>query len=152
MSLEIGTRAPGFTLVSHTRQKVSLADLFGQKSMIVFVPYPFTGTCTEELCQIRDTLESLNEAGARVVVITAHAVSTNIEWAKQQGYTFDILADYWPHGAVSMAYDAFNDRYGYSTRVTYFLDSEGVIRDVSKSDVLGEARDYDKYVELLSVY
>lgn len=152
MALAIGTPAPNFTLVSHTREKVSLSDLKGQKSMIVFVPYPFTGTCTEELCHLRDTLGSLNQAGARVVVITTHAVSTNVEWAKQQGYNFDILADYWPHGAVSMAYDAFDDRFGYSTRATYFLDSDGVIRDVSVSDILGEARDYDDYVETLTNY
>lgn len=152
MALEIGTKAPDFTLMSHTRQEVELADLLVQKSMIVFVPYPFTRTCTEELCHLRDALSSLDEAGARVVVVTTHAVSTNAEWARQQGYNFDILADYWPHGLVSKEYDAFDDRYGYSTRVTYFLDSGGVIRRVSQSESFGQARDYGDYVDALASY
>jgi len=152
MSLDPGTPAPDFTLFSHKREQISLADLKGQKSMIVFVPYPFTRVCTAELCDLRDNLSSLDQAGARVVVITTHALSTNAEWVRQNGFTFDVLADYWPHGAVSLAYDAFDERFGYSTRVTYFLDADGVIRNVSESLVLGEARDHSSYPGMLEGY
>lgn len=152
MPLSHGSKAPDFVLRRQTGEKVSRDDLLGGKSMIVFVPYPFTGTCTEELCQLRDNLGSLNDAGARVVVITTHATSTNLEWAKQEGYEFDILADYWPHGEVSRDYDAFDERFGYSTRVTYFLDEVGEIREVVASGALGEARDYGRYEEILESY
>jgi mycoredoxin-dependent peroxiredoxin len=152
MPLAAGSKAPDFVLRRQTGEKVSLEDLLDQKSMIVFVPYPFTRTCTGELCQLRDNLDFLNEAAGRVVVITTHATSTNLAWARQEAYEFDILADYWPHGAVSRDYDAFDERHGYSTRVTYFLDGEGIIRDVVSSGALGEAREYGRYEEILNSY
>ncbi len=152
MVLNVGTLAPDFLLRSHTLDKVSRDDLLGDKSMVVFVPYPFTRVCTTELCNIRDTMGSLSDAGARVVVITAHATSTNAEWVRQNQFTFDVLADFWPHGDVSRRYDAFDERFGYSKRVTYFLDGDAVIRDVISSDVLGEAREFDRYGEALAAY
>ncbi len=152
MPLEIGTPAPDFTLRRQSGEKVSLEDLKGNKAMIFFVPYPFTRTCTAELCQLRDGLDAFKRSETRVVVITTHATSTNAEWARKDGYEFDILADYWPHGEVSRLYDAFDETYGYSKRVTYFLDGEGVIRDVVSTDALGEARDYDSYSSILASY
>lgn len=120
--------------------------------MILFVPYPFTKTCTAELCQLRDGLAIFNRSSTRLVVITTHATSTNAEWARQEGFEFDILADYWPHGDVARQYDAFEERFGFAKRVTYFLDSDAIIRDVVASDVLGVARDYDRYEEILASY
>lgn len=152
MPLEVGTPAPPFALRRQTGEKISLGDLVGSKAMLVFVPYPFTRTCTAELCQLRDSLDVLNESETRVVVITTHATSTNAEWARQERFEFDILADYWPHGEVSRIYDAFDDTYGYSKRVTYFLDDDGLIMDVVASDVLGEARDFDSYEGILGSY
>lgn len=118
--------------------------------MLLFVPYPFTSTCTAELCQLRDSLDVFQRSQTRVIVITTHATSTNAEWARQEGYEFDILADYWPHGEVSRRYEAFDETHGYAKRVTYFLDESAVITDVVFSDVLGEARDYGRYEAILS--
>ncbi len=152
MPLEIGSRAPDFTLRRQTGEKVSLEDLKGEKSMIVFIPFPFTGTCTEEACNLRDNLAVLNNSGTRVAVITTHGTATNKEWARQNNFEFDILADYWPHGVVSQMYGAFDYTHGYAKRVTYFLDSEGIVRDVVASDVLGEARDYASYPDIVASY
>lgn len=152
MPLDVGTPAPDFTLRSQSGAKVSLADLRGSKAMVLFVPYPFTRTCTTELCQLRDSMEPFKRSETRVIVVTTHATSTNAEWARQEGYDFDILADYWPHGEVSRHYDAFDETYGYSKRVTYFLDEKGVIRDVVASDVLGQARDHSRYETILASF
>lgn len=152
VTLGPGDRAPDFVLRSQTGTKVSNEDLLGGKAMILFVPYPFTRTCTSELCQLRDNLSMFNESQTRVIVITTHAGSTNAAWADHEGFEFDILADYWPHGEVSIKYDAFDEKYGYSKRVTYFLDAEGVIKEVVTSDSFGEARDYDSYERILASY
>ncbi len=150
MPLNVGTPAPDFTLVSHEREKVSPETLRGKRSMIVFMPYPFTSTCDSEMCDIRDTWSTYQGLDTNVVVITCHPGSTNRVWASQNGYQFPILADYWPHGEVSRLYDSFDEKYGYSKRTTYILDSEGIIRDVFASDVLGEARDYSLYPNALT--
>jgi peroxiredoxin (alkyl hydroperoxide reductase subunit C) len=145
MPLEIGTPAPDFTLLNQSREPVSLDDLKGARSVIVFIPFAFTSTCESELCQIRDEYPLFSGAGARVVAITCNTLHANRVWADQQGFQFDILSDWWPHGFVSMAYDTFNEGYGYPERTTYFLDEEGVITEVTKSENLGEARSFDEY-------
>ncbi|MDX1450127.1 MAG: redoxin domain-containing protein, partial [Acidimicrobiia bacterium] len=54
--LDVGTKAPDFSLPNQHREAVTLDDLKGSKSLVVFIPFPFTGTCEAELCMIRDHL------------------------------------------------------------------------------------------------
>ena len=150
MPLEAGTPAPGFTLLNQNREPVTLDDLKGARSVIVFIPFAFTRTCEGELCQIRDEYSVFNDAGARVVAITCNTFHSNRVWSEQQGFQFDILSDWWPHGAVSRQYETFNEDFGYAERTTYFLDEQGVITDVARSSHLGEARDFEAYRAALS--
>ena len=145
MTLAVGTPAPDFTLLNQNREPVGLDDLKGSRSVIVFIPFAFTRPCEGELCQIRDEISLFREANARVVAITCNTLHSNRVWADQQGFDFDILSDFWPHGAVSRKYDTFNEAYGYAERTTYFLDEEGVITEVIRSDELRQARDFEEY-------
>lgn len=145
MPLAIGTPAPDFTLLNQSREPVSVDDLKGSRSMIVFIPFAFTRTCASELCEIRDEFPMFDGAGVRVVAITCNTLHANRVWSEQQSYQFDILSDFWPHGAVSRKYDTFNEGYGYAERTTYFLDENAIITGLSKSDQLGEPRDFDDY-------
>ena len=145
MTLAIGTKAPEFTLLNQQREPVSLDDLKGSRSVIVFIPFAFTRTCESELCQIRDEFSIFDEADARVVAITCNTLHANKVWSDQQGFQFDILSDWWPHGAVSRKYETFNEGYGYPERTTYFLDDDAVITQLTRSDRLGEARDFEIY-------
>jgi peroxiredoxin len=145
LTLEIGTPAPEFTLLNQNREPVSLGDLKGSPSVIVFIPFAFTRTCESELCQIRDEYSLFADSGARVVAITCNTLHANKVWSEQQGFSFDILSDFWPHGAVSRKYNTFNEGYGYAERTTYFLDENGIITGLTRSEQLGEARDFDDY-------
>jgi len=145
LTLAIGTTAPEFTLLNQEREPVSLDDLKGSRSVIVFIPFAFTRTCESELCQIRDEYSMFDEAEAKVVAITCNTFHANKVWSDQQGFQFDILSDWWPHGAVSRKYETFNEGYGYPERTTYFLDDDAVITEVARSDRLGEARDFEVY-------
>jgi mycoredoxin-dependent peroxiredoxin len=145
LPLETGTRAPGFSLLNQDRRPVALDDLRGAKSVIVFIPFAFTRTCEGELCQIRDEYSLFNAAAARVIAITCNTFHANRVWSEQQSFQFDILSDWWPHGAVSREYDTFNEVYGYPERTTYFIDEDGVISGVTRSENLGEARDFEAY-------
>jgi peroxiredoxin (alkyl hydroperoxide reductase subunit C) len=137
-------------LVSQNREKITLEDLKGKKSMIVFMPYPHTRTCDAETCEIRDNWALFEGLDANVVLITTHALPTNKVWAEENGFGFPILADYWPHGEVARAYDTFDETFGYAKRTTYILDADGVIRDVIATDVLGEARPFSSYPDALA--
>lgn len=145
MVLATGAAAPDFTLLNQRREPVSLGDLKGSKSVIVFIPFAFTSTCQGELCQIRDEYSLFADAGARVVAITCNTLHSNKLWAEQQGFQFDILSDFWPHGAVTRAYETFNDGYGAAARTTYFLDADGVITGSTRTDAIGMSRNFDDY-------
>ena len=108
MTVSTGQPAPAFDLISQDREEVGLESLKGHKSLIVFIPFPFTGICDSEACMLRDELAALGDLDAKVVVITAHSVPANKHWAEENGLTFPVLSDYWPHGEVSRAYGTFN--------------------------------------------
>ena len=150
MALPVGTVAPDFTLFDQDRTPVSRRELEGRKSLLVFIPLPFTGVCEGELCVLRDHLAELDDLDANVVAITTHAVPTNKAWSDHNDFGFRVLSDYWPHGAVAQAYDTFNDQLGWADRTTYVLDADGVVREVVASEALGTPREYDLYVEALS--
>lgn len=150
MSLAIGTPAPPFTLRNIDRSEVSLDDLKGRKSLIVFIPFPFTGVCEGELCALRDDRARLAELDANVVAITTTPMPSNKAWSEQNGFGFPVLSDFWPHGEVATAYDTFNEALGAAMRTTYVLDADGIIRDVIASEELGVAREHEAYAESLS--
>jgi peroxiredoxin len=150
MALEIGSAALEFSLRNQHREKVSLDDLKGSRSVIVFMPFAFTSTCHGEMCEIRDNLHRFEHDDARVVVITCNTLHANRVWAEQEGFDFDILSDFWPHGAVTRAYDTFSEVYGAAIRTTYFLDEDGVVTTVIRSDELGKPRPFEEYEAALA--
>lgn len=150
MALSPGMPAPNFELVDQTRTKRTLEDFKGNKTLIVFIPFAFSGTCEGELCYIRDHRARLNEFDANVVAISADHYFSNKRWAEDNGFDFPVLSDYWPHGKVAMAYGAFNERSGSANRYTFVLDEEGTVRSIINSEDLGVAREFDAYTEALA--
>ncbi|MCH7584651.1 MAG: peroxiredoxin [Acidobacteria bacterium] len=150
MPIDIGQPAPDFELRNVDGETVSLTDLAGRKSLIVFIPFPFTGTCEGELCTIRDRMEELNEIDANVVAITTDTLFSNKVWAEQNGFKFPVLSDFWPHGSVTDAYGTFDPKVGAANRSSFVLDKEGVVRAVIATESRGVARDYDDYLAALN--
>lgn len=150
MTAVVGSPAPSFELTDQHGNTVSSASLNGSKALVVFIPFPYTGNCDDESCTIRDHLASLNEMDANVVIITVHAVPINKKWSDDNGFNFPVLADYWPHGGVTMAYGAFNEITGGADRFTFVLDADGVVREIIKTDSLQVIREFNSYVEALA--
>ena len=150
MTLSVGDAAPAFELNNQDRESVKLDDLKGRKSLVVFIPFPFTGICEGELCMIRDNISRLGDFDANVVAITVHAIPTIKRWAEDNHFGFSVLSDYWPHGEVAKAYGAFNDTVGAANRYTFVLDEEGIVREIIHTDSLGIAREFDAYTEALA--
>ena len=150
MPLEVGTTAPDFTLKDQNNQPVSLSDYRGKKNvLIVFYPLAFTGTCQGELCAVRDELPKFENDDAAILAISVGASPTHKIWAGEQGYTFPLLSDFWPHGAVAQAYGVFNEERGFANRGTFVVDKEGVIR-FAEMNGPGEARDQEAWVKALA--
>ena len=150
MTLDVGTTAPDFTLKDQNNQEVTLSSFQGAKNvLLVFYPLAFTGTCQGELCQVRDELPKFQNDDTAVLAVSVGASPSHKVWAAEQGYTFPLLADFWPHGAVAQAYGVFNDATGFANRGTFVIDKSGVIQ-FAEMNGPGEARDQAVWDKALS--
>jgi peroxiredoxin (alkyl hydroperoxide reductase subunit C) len=150
MTVNVGDQAPDFTLTDTDGNPVTLSSFRGEKSVtLVFIPFAFTGVCQGELCELRDHLDAFRSADNEVLAITCDRAPSLKEWKAQQGYTFPLLSDGWPHGDVSRAYGVFNEQLGCAERGTFVIDKEGTVVDVFRSGGLGEARPFERYTEAL---
>ena len=148
--LAVGTTAPDFTLRDQNQQRVTLSSYRGDKNvLLVFFPLAFTGICQGELDQLRDHLPDFENDDSAVLAISVGAAPTHKVWATESGFLFPVLADFWPHGAVSQAYGVFNDVAGVSNRGTFVVDRSGTIRFAEMKQP-GEARDQRVWIEALT--
>jgi peroxiredoxin len=143
--LSVGSIAPDFELKDQHGAKVSLSSFKGSKNVVVlFIPFAFTGTCTGELCAIRDDLAAFQNDDVQVLAISCDSPFTQKVFAEQEGYKFPVLADFWPHGATATAYQIFNEDLGCALRGTFIIDKTGVIRWAVVNG-LGDARNNGDY-------
>ena len=151
MPVEIGQEAPDFTLKDQDGNEVTLSSFRGDQSVvIVFYPFTFTGVCQGEMCEIRDDPSMFDDAGVAVMAISCDTRHAQAQWAEQQGYTFPILSDFWPHGAVAKAYGVFNEQLGCANRGTFVIDRDGVIAAKFESAGLASPRAREDYQEALA--
>lgn len=147
--LEVGVEAPDFTLKDQNGRSFTLSDLRGEKNvLIVFFPLAFTGICQGELDEIRDHLPEYENDDTQTVAISVGPPPTHKIWAIQSGFTFPVLSDFWPHGAVAQAYGVFNETAGFPNRGTFVVDRAGIIRFAEMKDP-GESRDRKVWSEAL---
>jgi len=144
-----GDVAPDFVLTDTHGTPVELRALRGTPVLVVFVPFAFSGTCTGELCELRDNLSVFTEAGVELLVISTDPVFSLKAWAEKEGYTFELLSDFWPHGAVAKEYGVFEESRGMAVRGSFLIDAEGVVR-WSVVNSPGEARDLTGYREAIA--
>jgi peroxiredoxin len=145
MTIAIGQAAPDFELKDQTGTKVSLSSFKGKKNVVlVFIPFSFTGTCTGELCAIRDDISAFENDSVQVLAISCDSMHSQKFFAEQEGYKFPVLSDFWPHGAAATAYGVFNEDIGCAMRGTFIIDKAGIVR-WSVVQGLGDARNNGDY-------
>ena len=101
MTAQVGAAAPDFTLKDQAGNDVTLASFKGQRAVALhFYPFTFTGVCEGELCRIRDDYSDFESADVPVLAVSCDSRHSQRIWAEQQGFTFPVLTDFWPHGAT----------------------------------------------------
>ena len=152
MAIEVGSRAPDFTLTSHERQPVALSAYRGRPTVLAFFPAAFSSVCTKELCTFRDSIAALNRAGAQVLGISVDTPFALKAFHDDQRLTFPLLSDF--NKDVIRQYGVFNEDMiglkGIAKRAVFVLDKDGVVRH---REVLEDARnepDYGKVFEALA--
>jgi peroxiredoxin (alkyl hydroperoxide reductase subunit C) len=150
MAPEVGTEAPDFTLKDQNNQEVTLSSFRGDRSvLVVFYPFAFSPICTGELCAVRDDLGSFQSPDVQVVAISVDHPYVLRAWSDAQGFSFPLLADFWPHGQVAQDYGVFNAKAGFALRDTFLVDKTGTVR-FAEVNGPGEARDQNAWRKALA--
>ncbi|MDQ1712302.1 MAG: mycoredoxin-dependent peroxiredoxin, partial [Frankiaceae bacterium] len=126
--VEVGQLAPEFALKDQNNQVVSLADFRGVKNVVlVFYPLSFTGVCEGELCALRDGIEDFSGDDVVTLAVSCDSTAVHKRWADEQGFTFPLLADFWPHGEVARQYGVLDEKIGLALRGTFIVDKQGKV-------------------------
>ncbi|MEU1883276.1 peroxiredoxin [Streptosporangium sp. NPDC020072] len=149
MTVDVGSPAPDFELKDQHGTPVKLSDHRGKKVVLIFYPLAFSGVCHGELCALRDEFIANAPEDVQVLTVSVDSVFTHRAWADQEGYTFPLLSDFWPHGQVAQAYGVFDEEKGIATRGTFVIDGEGVVR-WSVVNPIPQARDIAEYLRVLA--
>ena len=150
MALENDTQAPDFELLNQHGQPVRLSDFRGRKAVaLVFFPLAFSGTCTGELCAVRDNLADFQNDDVQILGISTDHPYALKAWSESQGFDFPLLSDFWPHGEVAKAYGVFLEKRGMAVRGTFLIDKAGIVQ-FAEVNSPGEARDQNGWREAVA--
>jgi peroxiredoxin Q/BCP len=155
MSLEVGDKAPSFTLPTDGGGKISLKDLKGKTVVLYFYPKDDTSGCTAEACAFRDNLPDFSKVKATVIGISRDSVESHDKFKKKFDLTFPLVSD--ENGKVCEAYGTWVEKSMYGRkymgidRATFLIDEKGVIRGIwRKVKVPGHAEEVLKAAAALN--
>jgi len=153
MSLQIGDQAPDFKLYSSDLTEISLSGFKGKKVIVHFFPMAFTGTCTEQLCAMRDNFSFYEGIDAQVLGISVDSPFSLAKFKEVQNYQFPLLSDF--NKNVSADYGAFYDEFvfglkGVSKRAAFVIDEEGKIAYAEVLENAGDLPDFKAINDTLS--
>ena len=114
--IEGGAAAPDFTLPDQDGDEVSLQDLAGQISVLVFYPLDFSPVCTDQLNVYQEVLPELEAKGAKLYGVSVDSSFAHKAFQEQLGLSIPLLADFHPKGEVSSAYGVYIEERGHNQR------------------------------------
>ena len=145
MKIKPGQQAPDFSLYDSDKNKITLSDLKSHNILLLFFPAAFTGTCTKELCSVRDNITLYNTVSAKVFGISVDMVYSLSKYKEEQQLNFSLLSDF--NKEVSAAYGCLYDTFSYemkgvSKRAAFIIDRNGIVR---YAEVLEKATDLPNF-------
>ena len=149
MAVDVGSKAPDFTLTNQDRQPVTLSGLRGKPVVLAFFPAAFSSVCQKELCTFRDSMGRLGQANAQVLGISVDTFFTLKAFQDQQKLPFPLLSDF--NKQAIRDYGVFNEDMiglkGIAKRAVFVIDKDGVVRH---REVLEDARNEPNYDAVFS--
>ena len=132
--LEVGMKAPDFTLSDKNGVSVSLSDFLGKKVVLYFYPKDNTPGCTRQACAFAGAYNDFQARGVEVIGISKDSVASHIKFAEKYGLPFVLLSD--PELAAIKAYGVWQEKKLYGKvsmgviRTTFIIDEEGKIERI----------------------
>lgn len=135
--LQIGTKAPNFTLFDKDGNAVSLSDFLGKRVVLYFYPKDNTPGCTRQACAFAGAYKEFEARNVVVIGISRDSVASHQKFAEKYGLPFILLSD--PDRVAIEAYGVWQEKKNYGkvsmgvVRSTYLIDAEGKIAAVMPS-------------------
>ena len=153
MAVDVGQTAPEFTLHDTDRGRRSLSEFKGKNVVLAFFPGAFTGTCTTEMCALRDRMDRFNSLNAQVLGISVDPPFSLKVWAENNGLNFPVLSDF-NRQAVDLYEIPLQDLAGMegyvaANRAVFVLDKGGVVRYKWVAPAPGNEPLYDEIKQAL---
>ena len=132
--LEVGTKAPGFTLLDKDSNEVSLADFAGRKVVLYFYPRDNTPGCTRQACAFAGAYAGFKAKDVVVIGVSKDSVKSHAKFAEKHELPFILLSD--PDLVAIQGYDVWKEKKLYGkvsmgvVRTTYIIDENGIIEKV----------------------
>jgi glutaredoxin-dependent peroxiredoxin len=153
MSVDVGAKAPDFTLPNQDRENVTLSEkLKNGPVVLAFFPAAFSSVCQQEMCTFRDSIAELNKSNAQVLGVSTDTFFALKAWGDSQKLNFPLLSDY--NKNVIRSYGVVNaDMIGLkdiAKRAVFVIDRDGTVKH---REVLDDARNepnYDKVKQALT--
>jgi peroxiredoxin len=148
MAVEVGTKAPDFTLPNQDREPVTLSEQTKNGPVVLaFFPAAFSSVCTKEMCTFRDSMGELNRVSARIFGVSVDTFFAQKAWADSQNLNFALLSDF--NKQVTNQYGVLNPDMiglkGIAKRAVFVIDKAGTIRH---KEVLEDARNEPDYAKV----
>jgi peroxiredoxin Q/BCP len=132
VAVNVGDKAPDFTLPSQMGDNVTLSEYFGKKNVVLyFYPKDETTGCTREACTFRDSYEVFTKLGAEVLGVSGQSVESHKSFASHHGLPFLLLSD--ADNKVRHLYGVPATMGIIPGRVTYIIDKKGIVRHIFNS-------------------
>ncbi len=153
MALKIGDKAPDFKLFNSELKEVTLHEYAGKNVVLHFFPMAFTGTCTTQLCTLRDDFGYYNGINASVLAISVDSPFTLAKFKETESYQFPLLSDF--NKETSQAYGAFYNEFvfnlkGVSKRAAFVIDKNGIITYAEVLESAGDLPNFEAIKQALA--
>jgi peroxiredoxin len=145
MALAKGDKAPSFKLFNTEKKERSLDDFKGKTLILHFFPQAFTGTCTKQLCAVRDDISRYHNDRCEVVAVSVDSAFTLGKFKELQNLQFDLLSDF--NREASPLYTGFYETFamgmkGVSKRAVFVIDANGIIQHAEIRETPGDMPDF----------
>ena len=147
MTINVGDKAPSFSLRNTEKEVVSSEDFTGKPLVVLFFPLAFTSVCTNELCEVRDDKSYYDGIGAQVIGISVDSLFTLEKFKKEQEYNFPLLSDW--NKETCRAFGAMYEDFvlemkGVAKRAAFVIDGNGIVQYAEVLDSAGDLPNFDK--------
>ena len=120
-----GEKAPDFSLFDHNKKEFRLSDFKGKRVLLSFHPLAWTGICSEQMKSLEKNWKEFEELNTIAVGINVDPIPSKKAWADSLDIkNTRLLSDFWPHGKVSILYNFFKEKEGFSERANVIINED----------------------------